>query len=281
MMTSANIVTGAQAINVDNWMDDPNVIQITYPKSFILDAIKNTKMSKVPAVWRVKEQQAWDGTITAVNEGATKIMTQAAFAYTQYTRKKYAGYMELTEEAEIDFEFLVRDIITMFEQQVLRAWQAGVLADLITFASAYTTTSMDGTLIAPSVYNVIMAGISWMGSPPSGNEFQPDVVIMNPADLWLAKSAQDKNGNQQLSMFSPSTDFAGLTLLTSNYITAGKILLLNSAAVEEIHGDYIIRKGVTGTQFIENEFTIVGEIFSILRTPTISELLEALPQVRQ
>lgn len=268
LMTTATVVTGATAINNPNMFEDMDVVVIQYPKNFILDAITSRLVSKVPAVWRWKEQKAAsDGVPAATNEGATKPLTDKAFSYVSADRVKYAGRIEMTEEVEIDFEQLVIDIINMFETDVLQAWHDGVLAAIIAYASAYTTTALDGTMPSPDIYGVIMAGMAWVQS----RKYNPDIVGINPVDLWLTRSTQDNNGNYKMNPFGPGDNFAGLQLFVSTGIEAGKILIGTRQTIQEQHSNFIIRKGVYGTQFIENESTIVGEIFSVLKTPVVSK----------
>jgi len=267
MMTTSTIVTGATAFNNPNLLDDMEVVVIKYPANFILDAVDSRQVSVVPANWKWKEQKAVsDGVPAVVAEGVTKPLTDKAFEWKYATRVKYAGRIEMTEEAEIDFEQLVLDIVSMFQDDVIRVWQDAVLTAIINWASTYTTTALDGKIINPTVYSVIGAGKLWI----QDQNHQPDVVIMNPGDAAEAIYLQDKDGAQQ---FIPeSLQFGGLTPFLSNKITAGKVLIGTRSLVKEQHGNFIIRKGTYGTQFIENESTIVGEIFSILKLPTLSAL---------
>lgn len=265
LMTNANLVTGATAPLHENWMEDMDIAVIQYPQNFILDAINSKLVSKVPETLIVKEQQAIDGTIGAVSQGAAKTLTQQSFVKTSYNRKKYAGRIEFTEEVEIDFEQLFVQVVQMFEDQVLRAWNAGVLADIIAYASSYDNSALDGTVPVPDVYSAIMGGMAW----GADNNYVYDTICMNPADVWLAKSSQDQNGNYKVNPFV--TGFAGLNLFVSTGVTAGNILLGVKNTIKEQHSNFIVRKGTHGDQFIENEATIVGEVFSVLQTPTVSK----------
>jgi len=95
------------------------------------------------------------------------------------------------------------------------------------------------------------------------------VIFISPTDVAKMVYTQDNNGNQ---MFIPEAlQFAGLTPFVTGAMTAGKILIGTKRTVKEQHGNLIVRKGVHGDQFIENESTIVGEIFSVLSLPTQSQ----------
>ena len=206
-----------------------------------------------------------DGRVGATGEGSAKPLTDKLFTWKYDTRKKYAGRIEMTEEVEIDFDQLVLQIITMFEDDVLRAYQNGVLADIVAWADTYVSTGFDGTIANPTVHTVIGAGQLHIRN----FNYEPDVIFVSPTDVAKMVYTQDNNGNQ---MFIPeSLQFAGMTPFVTNQITAGKILIGTKRTVKEQHGNLIVRKGVHGDQFIENESTIVGEIFSVLSLPTQSQ----------
>ena len=266
LMTNTTVLSGAQAVNNANVFDDLEITVIQYPKDFILDMINSRQVSKVPQTIRRKEQTtAGDGVVASVSEGSAKPQVDYKFVWKYDTRKKYAGYIAHTEEEEIDFEQLVLDIVMMFEDDVLRKYQAGVLADIVAWADTYTSTILDGTIANPTVHTVIGAGILHVRD----NNHEPDVIALNPGDVAAMMYTQDNNGNQ---MFLPeSLMFGGLQPFISTGITAGKILIGTRRTVKEQHGNLIVRKGTTGDQFIENESTVVGEIFSVLSLPTLSQ----------
>lgn len=266
LMTNTTILSGASAVNNANVFDDLEVTVIQYPKDFILDMINSRQVSKVPQTVRRKEQTtAGDGVVASTSEGAAKPQVDYKFVWKYDTRKKYAGYIAHTEEEEIDFEQLVLDVVSMFEDDVLRKYQAGVLADIVAWADTYTSTTLDGRIANPTVHTVIGAGILHVRD----NNYEPDVIALNPGDVAAMTYTQDNNGNQ---MFLPeSLMFGGLQPFVSTGITAGKILIGTRRTVKEQHGNLIVRKGTTGDQFIENESTIVGEIFSVLSCPTLSQ----------
>lgn len=268
LMTTSTVLTGDTAINNPNMFDALDMVVIQYPKNFILDDNNSRQVTKVPAIWRWKEQiAAKTGTPGVISEGSAKTLVDKKFEYKTANRVKYAGRIEMTEEVEIDFEQLVLDIINMFETDVIKAWHDGVLAALLSYASTYTSTSLDGTFPVPDIYGVIMAGVAWI----QNQKYNPDIICMNPMDVWLARSAQDLNGNYKANPFGPGDNFAGLQLFVSTAVTQGKILIGTKQTVQEQHGSFIVRNGQYGDQLIENAYTVIGEVFSVLKTPTESK----------
>lgn len=266
LMTTGTVLAGAVAINNPNELDDLQITFIKYPNNFILDAINSRQVSKVPASRRWKEQVvANDGVPTVVTEGNTKPLTDYKFEYKYSYVKKYAGRIEMTEEVEIDMEQLMMEIITMFERDVLKVYQAGVFADILAWAPAYTTTALDGTLVNPQIRNVVNAGVLAVAV----NNYTADTLIINPADYALGQNMENSMGDP---IFVPdSVMYPGFKLFVTSLIDAGTLLVGEGAIVEEQHGGFILRRGTYGTQFIENEFTIVGEVFSNLKLPTESK----------
>jgi len=84
-------------------------------------------------------------------------------------------------------------------------------------------------------------------------------------------TTQDSNGNYKISPLGVGDNFAGLTPFITNKVAAGKILIGTRSTIQEQHGNFIIRKGTHGDQFIENEETIIGEVFSLLKLPVESK----------
>ena len=266
MMQTTTVLTGAAAINTDNVFDDLEVTVIRYPANFIGDAINSRQVGVVPMSLKWKEQVvAGTGTAAVVAEGAEKTLQDYKFEWKYAYRKKYAGRIEMTEETEIDFEQLVLDIIDMFEQNVLRAYNAGLLTDILAWANSYSSTVLDGTLVNPGIINVVNAGKLEIAN----NNYTADVLIMNPGDYAGTQNMQNVNGDP---IFVPdSALFPGLKLFVTNNITVGTILMGESSLIKEQHGSFILRSGTYGNQFIENEKTIVGELFSIIKLPTESK----------
>ena len=263
MMTTSTVLTGAQAVNSMNVFDDTEITLIRYPRNFVMDAISATQVSKVPNPWRWKEQLADnDGLPAVTTEGNAKPLTDSLFAWKYADRKKYAGRIEFTEELAIDFEQLLVEIIDMFETKVIREWNKGVQADIVAWAPAYTSTGFDGYFIAPGVAEVIAAGKLHV----SNNNYDADQVWLNPVDAAKAMIHQSTAG--EITYLPEAIAFSGLTPFISNFVPAGTILVGQSNIIREQHGSFILRRGMYGNQFIENEETIVGEIFSNLKLST-------------
>ena len=180
--TTASIITGAQASNNPNTFEDVEIEFIRYPANFVRDAISSRQVSKCRFVG-VKELKSPHGAAAVIE----KPMVDFKFEWKYSNRKKYAGRIELTEEAEIDFDQLLLDIFDMFESKVLRKYNDGLLTDILAWAPTYTGTALDGTIKNPMLMNVITAGRLQLNA----NEYNPDTLFINPADYATTQTMQN------------------------------------------------------------------------------------------
>src|SRR5574344_269519 len=105
---------------------------------------------------------------------------------------------------EMDFDQLFLEVVLMFENQVIRKWNAGVQADILAWAPAYTTPGLDGFFISPGIMQVIQAGKLHV----SNKLYNPDMVFINPTDAIKATTMQNVKGDKT---FIPASEvFAGL-----------------------------------------------------------------------
>lgn len=241
---------------------DNEIAMIRVPENFILSIIRNTQREKVPEMVIKKQQVAGEGAVAVVAEGAVKPLLQYKFQNTSTLRKKYAGRIEWTEEFEMDFEALLDAIVEMFERDVLTAWQDGILDVIDTNATAYVSSSLDGTFPNPDNGLAIIATmqqIKALGHTPNG-------VFMNPMDIDASVYTQDLDGNFSIKPYIDATGnrIAGVRLIPSLKIDAGTAFVGDFSIYKEIHTRFIFRRGQYNAQFIENEYTAVGEVFSVL-----------------
>jgi len=265
MMTTANMFTSMTGVRTESHFEDMDITVIQYPKSFVLDVISARQVTRVPSTITKKEQEPVQGDAAVTAEGVTKPLISYQFVQKTYNRKKYAGHIELTEELKMDFEQLLIEVISMFEDQVIRKWHDGVLADIIAYASTYVSTGLDDKIKAPNNYSVIGAGKLHVKAA----NYDADTICLNPADDAEMYYVQDANGNVQ---FIPATQlYGGLTPIISNSVPVGKMLIGTTRTIREQHGSFIVRTGTINDQLIDNEETMVGEVFSILTLPTLSK----------
>lgn len=263
-MTNNGTVSNVAGLNypTGSFEVDNDIAMIRVPENFILNVIRNVQRARVPEMVIKKQQIAGEGAVAVVVEGAVKPLLQYKFQNTSTLRKKYAGRIEWTEEFEMDFEALLDAIIDMFERDVLTAWQDGIVDQIEANATAYVASSLDDTLPNPDnglAIVAVMQQIKALG-------YNPNFAIMNPADIDAAVYTQDQNGNFSLKPYidASGNKIAGLTVIPTLKMAQGEALIGDFSIYKEIHTGFIFRRGQYNAQFIENEYTAVGEVFSVL-----------------
>lgn len=245
----------------ENFEVENGIAKIRYPENFILDVITNAQVSKVPQQVIRNEQATAEGAVAVVAEGGTKPLTSDTFLRTITTRKKYAGRIEWTEEFEMDNDMLFNEILMMFEEKTIRAWQDGLIATIITNAVAYTTSVLDDTLVVPDNGLAVIASASVI----NGMNFNANTILMHPSDIVTTMFTQDTLGNSRLLPYMQNGTINGMRVIASNKITLGNAIIMDSTVYRELHSGFILRFGTYSDQFIKNEKSAIGEVFSLLR----------------
>lgn len=256
-------VAGLTAYPAGSFEVDSDIAYIRVPENFVLNVIRNTQRAKVPNQLISRQQVATEGAVAVVEEGAVKPLLQYKFQNVSTSRKKYAGRIEWTEEFEMDFEALLDAIIDLFERDVITAWQDGLIDIIDTNATAYIGSSLDGTLVAPDNGLAVIAAAQQIRALGG----LPNYVWMNPADIDAAVYTQNADGTFMLKPYIDASGnrIAGLTVVPSLKVDAGTAFVGDFSIYKEIHSGFIMRRGQYGDQFIENEYTLIGEVFSILQ----------------
>jgi hypothetical protein len=267
---SAAMYTADTAVSNDMGVDFPlnenfefesEIAKIRYPENFILNVISNQQVAKVPQQIIKNEQATAEGAVQVVNEGGTKPLVSDTFVRTLTLRKKYAARIEWTEEFEMDNEMLYNEILMMFEEKVVRFWNNGLIDIIIDNGTPYTTSVLDGTLVVPDNGLAVIAAQSVI----NGMNFTADTVLMNPADIVSTMFTQDTEGNSRLLPYMQNGQINGMTVFSSNAIEIGTAIVMDSTVYRELHSNFILRFGTYNDQFIKNEKSAIGEVFSILR----------------
>lgn len=254
----------------DNVQFDNDIAYIRVPENFILSVIRNRQVSKVPQQVVKTSETTKEGAATLVAEGAVKPLIQYKFVRETFERSKYAGRVEWTEEFEMDYTRLLDAIIDMLERDVVTAWQDGLIAIIDANATSYVSSPLDGTLVNPDNGLAVIAVASQIASLG----YNPNTVIMNPSALVASTYTQDLDGNFSLKPYidANGNSIGGLRVVTSTKIAVDTFYVGDFSVYKEEHSDYILRFGQYGNQLIENEYTAIGEVFSVLSIASLDEV---------
>ena len=255
---AAAIYTAATAVANDtgvllplneNFEFESEISKIRYPENFILDVISNRQVARVPQQIIKNEQATAEGAVALVAEGGTKPLVSDTFLRTLTLRKKYAAHIEWTEEFEVDNELLYNEILMMFEEKVVRFWNNGLIGTIVSNGTAYTTSVMDDTLVIPDNGLAVIAAQSVI----NGMNFNADTVLMHPSDIVTTMFTQDTEGNSRLLPYMQNGAINGMRVVSSNAITLGTAIVMDSSVYREMHSDFILRFGTYNDQFIKNQ----------------------------
>ncbi len=266
-MTNNGTVTNIAGLDFptnDNFAVSNDIAVIRIPENFILSVIKNTSVGQdsIPEQIIKKQQMPTEGAAALTEEGAVKPLIQYKWQNTATSRKKYAGRVEWTEEFAMDYKKLLKEIIRMLERDVLTKWQDGLVSIIDTNATSYVSSVLNGTLVNPDNALAVIAAALQVKSL----NYNPTQVIMNPQDVAAAVYTQDNNGNFALKPYIAANgqSIDQMRLITSNKVPTGTFYVGDFSVYDEEHTDFILRVGQYADQFIENEYTTIGEVFSIL-----------------
>lgn len=154
----------------------------------------------------------------------------------------------------------------LFNDKVWRDYEKLLTEDLLSNATAYTTTALDDTIAAPTDFDAIVASVLQLESL----EYRPDVLIINPADKWKLALTQANNGTFILPYIQNGGEFSllGLRVITTTRIASGTFLIGESDTwfIEEEAPQ--IRTGLVNDDLIHNRMTIIGELFFLSYVPS-------------
>jgi len=87
---------------------------------------------------------------------------------------------------------------------------------------------------------------------------------MHPSDIVTTMFTQDTEGNSRLLPYMQNGQINGMRVVASNTIAIGSAVVMDSTVYREVHSGFILRFGTYSDQFIKNEKSAIGEVFSLL-----------------
>lgn len=233
---------------------------------YIHDIANVTRVAEVPENYSFYEEGSEDGSIAIVAENGLKPMVNLKLIKNHVEPKKAAGYITVTEEMMKYKDIAWGHIQRLFSDKVWRDYEKLLTADLMANASAYVSTSLDDTIAEPTDFEAIIAGVLQLESL----NYQPDVLVINPADKWKLALTGTPNGQLILPYIQNGGQFGllGLRVITTTEIEAGTFVLGESSAWYVQEEAPQLRTGLVNDDFIHNRMTILGEIFFLSFVPS-------------
>lgn len=247
----ANDISTATALR----LGDGPFFEIKRGTPFILDFVNVGETNQPFLIWWDEIAKQGDFAITA--EGVLKPMVQYKFDRKSADYKKAAGYSVLTDEFMNDMPGLVTQIKRLGNIDMMNDINAQILADMISAFPTFTYTGLNGQIYHADDYAAIGAAICQIQSL----FFKPTVLVLNPADAWRMKLTKDDVGRYQMPPFS----FNGETFEFGQVITDPRVPIHNFLVGDgqtfnvDMKGGVIVRVGYNGTDFVQNQQTVVVE----------------------
>lgn len=189
-----------------------------------------------------------------VAESGTKPLTQHKFQVEFSTAKKAAARIALTEEFEQDVPGLASAVRRMLQQDVMRDFDTQIQTQVAAAARPYEITGLNGAISKPNLFDAAGALLAQVGY----YNFTPNTLAMNSVTDWNMMMSKDANG-QYLN--PPFMDRINRLLVDANKLAVGYGLAGDLSQYKvDIYKDFVLKVGWINEQFINNEFSIVGEL---------------------
>lgn len=271
IMTTQN-VTDFSALGAADFVDNFRVdafVDKRRPREYIYDIADRTVVAEVPEVIIWEEEGGEQGAVAIVAEGAVKPLVSFTMVKNMSEYKKAAGKIVVTEEFAKFRKRAFQIVKQLFNDKILRDYQAILTTNLNTAATAYLGTSLDLTIVAPTDYHALAAVALQLETL----NFFPDTLIINPADKSRIALAQDNTGNFITNVPVVTRDgqvqLMGLRTVVTTRIAAGTFIMGegNTWKIEEEAVTMRMGHGITlngaayESDFDTNKFRIIGELY--------------------
>lgn len=241
------------------------------PRQYVYDLADLTTVASIDKYITWLEEGDEEGAFALVSEGAVKPLVSYDLVRNLSSAKKVAGKYVVTEEFAKFYANAFRIIRELINDKAERDYAAILTTDLLADAASYVGTALDGQYTDPTDYHAIGAVAAQIQSL----NFNPDVLILNPQDLWRISLQQNIQGSFYLPipMYTPEgeTMIMGFTIRTSNYVPVGTAILGESGLWKIRQEAWTMRMGygvtVTGSNpvtnvvsdFDNNQFRVIVE----------------------
>lgn len=235
----------------------PNITFLRRSQNLALNFVDVGSTNSSVMTWT--EEVGQEGSIAVVAEGALKPQVSFTFQDKITKAKKAAGWIKITEEMENNIPRIVTAIRRLFQEKVMRAYDDLIYTDIITAAPGYAYTGLDDAIENADNYGAIAAAIAQIESL----NYNPDLLVLNPADRWKMRLQKGTDGHYVLPPFEVNgQSFDGLRVIISNKVAVGNFLVgeSNTWKVDE-YKPYSLTIGWVNDDLIRNQYTAVGEVW--------------------
>lgn len=232
---AAAIMTMPNAVNETTFSVPASLIESFSMREFVGKRYGTQYIDEVADVTQVSDMEQYttwleegdeQGAFAIVAEGAQKPLVSTSLVRNFAEAKKVAGKYVVTEEF-VKFRRNAYNIIRrLLQDKLVRDYSAIVTTQMNAAAVAYTGTALDGTIANPNDYDAVGA----VAAQAMNLNFNPDILILNPTDLWRLRLTKDLQGKYQFEVITlnGTTQILGIRVFTSTYQPAGTFTLAES-----------------------------------------------------
>jgi hypothetical protein len=262
-----NIITTTSGANlIEQEGHDPELYLKRRDRQYIHDIADVSHVAQVPETFSFDEEGDESGNIAVVTENGLKPQVQLKLIRNKVESKKVAGYIVVTEETMKWRTRVWTSIQRLFRDKVYRDFENALTADLLTNATQYISTPLDGTMDSPTDLDAIVAAICQLEQL----NFQPDTLILNPSDKWKIALSRTTDGAFIFPYIAQGGQFKILFLnvITTNRVAPGEFIAGESGIWKIEEEPPRLRTALVNDDAIHNRMTIIGEIFYLSYVPS-------------
>jgi len=273
------VATGAAPYQLTEFR--PGLTDITRRKPYIVELVDFTRTDAEFIVW-VEKQDIYPGVAYDVAEGAAASALLASFRLVEMSTQltEITLLSRVTKRMLADVNAIQQNIFTelmelgklRFDYEVVFGSGSGNQLNGITNLAQKFSNNSGLAVTSPNVYDCIRAAALQIRTngiyPSAGAEiieiFEPDTVIMNPADVEKMDLTKDTLGRYVLDQLTYPEDsiyagrrIAGLRVVENIGMTAGTILVMDAKKAHAVMKQAPeITIGYINTDFSDNIVTI-------------------------
>jgi len=229
------------------------IFEIQRNPNFILNHVNVGRTNQVRLAWI--NETAYEGTPgTEIAEAGAKPLTQHKFKVEFSTAKKAAAYIELTEEFDADVPGLATAVRRMLSNDVIRAFDDQVQANVIAVARPYEIAQLDGAIQNANLWSALRAMQGQVGY----YNFQTNTFAINPLTGVKLDEQKSSEGTYLLPpyMASMRAQTVEANKVAVDYALVGDLKQYNV----DILKDLVISVGWINDNFINNKFCVLAEM---------------------
>lgn len=198
-----------------------------------------------------------------IAEGALKPLKDWTYEEGESTAKKIAVRAKVSTEMLSDFPYMRSEINKLLREDLLEVVDEKLLAGstavepkgILNNAASYTTTSLDGTIVAPNYADAVRASVLQLRLL----NYTPNVLFINPSDKAAIDLTKDNNGRYMSDELAKV--IGNIDIVETTHIDAGKFLLMDTSRwfvrnLEEFRLEY----GWENDDFTKNMVSVIAEM---------------------